>query len=68
MKFKVGDCIASSFSNGIFYEKILEIDEEEGYYKVLDLKTGAVSIVYAYTIDELGSTRFITDEEKVELL
>lgn len=68
MKFKVGDCIVSSFSNGIFYKKILEIDEKDGYYKVLDLKTGVVSIMVFFTIDKLGSTRFITDEEKIELL
>lgn len=66
-KFKVGDWIAwDDGDNNKFYEKILEIREEDGDYIYSSLRTG---VIYKGVINLMNcNARLMTDEEKVELL
>ena len=66
MKFKEGDWIVWDSDTKIFYEKIITINEEKGWYKYLDLETGVT--IASWELDWLKDARLMTDEEKAELL
>ena len=68
MNFKVGDWVMwESWHYDIkHYEKILEIHEEKGYYKFLDIKNNEIDIWHLDMLNRYA--RLMTDEEKVECL
>lgn len=66
MKFKAGDYIVWGCENDKYYEKILEINKEEEFYKYLDIRTGSIRKWELYWID--NHARLMTQEEKIELL